>query len=262
MMRKVYGLVLVVFGWSCSSGENGTTQPSADSTSAPAAAGSQAETLGDLTDQRVFGAFKLEVWKSQHERPYNLTMVSRDAKGVAVDRLAFCGDCGVAAAEGGEFERTEYAFPDKDIVEVKVTNSRIMDASAIDPEDSEEDAKRIMLAWDNPYDVVERNFDSLTTTRYRIGKAGKFEILEGYPQPQLLEEHWSGLAIFDQLPQSNLRILRNAVYAKYGLRFKSKDLQEHFGKKEDYKPRFDDVDDMLSPLDQNLVAYLKALESK
>lgn len=48
-----------------------------------------------------------------------------------------------------------------------------------------------------------------------------------------------------------LDIMRNEIFAEYGYRFKSKKWQEYFGKKDWYKPRFDNVDDMLSPIEKH-----------
>ncbi len=138
----------------------------------------------------------------------------------------------------------------------------MMDAHALDITMSEAEETEERLGWDNPYAVLERNFDSLTTTRYQLTSNGSFDMMAGYPIKTLVEEHWAGLGYFDGLPSSNLRILRNAIYAHYGMRFKSNDLKEYFSKKDYYKPQYDNVEKMLTPLDKSLITYLKALEDQ
>lgn len=51
------------------------------------------------------------------------------------------------------------------------------------------------------------------------------------------------------LSKSELRILRNMIYAKHGYKFKSQDLLDFFLQFEWYKPRYSNVDAMLSKTD-------------
>ena len=52
---------------------------------------------------------------------------------------------------------------------------------------------------------------------------------------RLSEEYLSGLS------KSQLRILRNTIYARHGRKFKSKDLNDYFSKFSWYSPRFDEI---------------------
>ena len=55
-----------------------------------------------------------------------------------------------------------------------------------------------------------------------------------------------------------LRIIRNEIFARNGYRFKSADLQDYFSKMEWYKPKYDNVDSLLSETDkQNIELLLK-----
>lgn len=47
-----------------------------------------------------------------------------------------------------------------------------------------------------------------------------------------------------------LRIAKNEIFARYGLKFKSKDLQEHFASKSWYKEKYDNVDKYLSDIEK------------
>lgn len=60
------------------------------------------------------------------------------------------------------------------------------------------------------------------------------------------------------LPASKLRIARNEIYARHGLRFKT-DLKTYFGCEPWYRPTADDVTDELSPVErQNVQTILSA----
>lgn len=62
------------------------------------------------------------------------------------------------------------------------------------------------------------------------------------------------------LSKAQLRIMRNAIYARYGMKFKSKDLQEHFARFSWYTPKHDDVSSMLNAIEKKNVRYLKSHE--
>ena len=59
---------------------------------------------------------------------------------------------------------------------------------------------------------------------------------------------------------SDVRILRNAIFARHGYRFKSQDLQEYFSQFSWYIPRFDDVTSHLSEVERENIKFLKNLE--
>jgi len=65
------------------------------------------------------------------------------------------------------------------------------------------------------------------------------------------------------LSKSNLRILRNEIFARHGYIFTSKDLQDHFSAKEWYKPRYKDatyVSNLLNPIERKNVEFIKKYE--
>lgn len=61
------------------------------------------------------------------------------------------------------------------------------------------------------------------------------------------------------MPKSELRILRNTIYARHGYIFKSADLREHFSKFNWYVPSTSAVDD-LSSIEQHNVALIQRYE--
>ena len=71
-----------------------------------------------------------------------------------------------------------------------------------------------------------------------------------------LEDFISIVGIFSK---EDLRILRNAIYAKYGYKFHSKDLNEIFSKKEWYTPN-EYFEENFSRLDSSLLSIIKLAE--
>jgi hypothetical protein len=62
-----------------------------------------------------------------------------------------------------------------------------------------------------------------------------------------------------KLDNEQLALVRNTIFAKYGYRFKSKNYQAHFGRFKWYKPKTDNVNRMLSDIDQyNIEVILQA----
>ncbi len=66
------------------------------------------------------------------------------------------------------------------------------------------------------------------------------------------------------LTKKDLRIVRNAVYARHGRPFKSKDLQEFFYKqnKKRFKMNPNYKDSMLTKIDKANITYIQGLEKK
>lgn len=63
-----------------------------------------------------------------------------------------------------------------------------------------------------------------------------------------------------QYQRSNLRLMRNEIFARYGYRFRSDDLARHFARQPWYRPRYDNVDDRLTALERANVALIRAVE--
>ena len=60
---------------------------------------------------------------------------------------------------------------------------------------------------------------------------------------------------------SELRIIRNEIFARHGYIFKSEDLAEYFGKKKWYKPQYDNVDSFLTAEDKEYIKVIKKAEN-
>ena len=62
------------------------------------------------------------------------------------------------------------------------------------------------------------------------------------------------------LNKSQLQIMRNEIFARKGLRFKTPVMQNHFAKQAWYQARFDNVDAQLSPLELKNIEIIKNQE--
>lgn len=78
-----------------------------------------------------------------------------------------------------------------------------------------------------------------------------------YASYTLLNDKW-----FTKFDKPTLRIMRNAILAKNGYRFNSKDLQEYFGKEPWYHPAANNNDIKLSFIEQLNVELIKCAEEK
>jgi hypothetical protein len=68
--------------------------------------------------------------------------------------------------------------------------------------------------------------------------------------------------MLSELSGEQLRKLRNMVFAKYGYKFKSRDLQAYFSQFQWYSPQSRNVDDLLTSADSQLIEYILFLEWK
>jgi serine/threonine protein kinase/ketosteroid isomerase-like protein len=64
------------------------------------------------------------------------------------------------------------------------------------------------------------------------------------------------------LPDTDLRLLRNTVYARYGRVFDSSDLQQYFSNRPWYRPRRDYSDSQLTAVDRANVSFIKSAEGQ
>lgn len=58
----------------------------------------------------------------------------------------------------------------------------------------------------------------------------------------------------------DLRLMRNAMFAKHGYKFKSEDLQEYFANFSWYTPLYSDVSSMLSAVEKKNIAFIQKFE--
>lgn len=75
-----------------------------------------------------------------------------------------------------------------------------------------------------------------------------------------LSESRIGAADISGLTAGDLRLLRNAIFAMHGYRFKSADLTEYFSRFSWYSPMYNDVTSQLSPTETANVNFIKKYE--
>ena len=80
------------------------------------------------------------------------------------------------------------------------------------------------------------------------------QMLEKLSTVELLEEDLKSYS------KDELRLLRNAVFAKHGYIFKNDDLKNYFGQFSWYAPEYSDIMDQLTPVEKKNIALLKSLE--
>ena len=65
-----------------------------------------------------------------------------------------------------------------------------------------------------------------------------------------------------ELDKNKLRLMRNEIFARYGYKFKSNDLNEYFSQKHWYKPEYDNVEEYLSDIEKKNCELIKEFEKK
>ena len=78
-----------------------------------------------------------------------------------------------------------------------------------------------------------------------------------YASSTLLNDKW-----FRRFDKSTLRIMRNAILARHGYRFQSKDLQEYFANEPWYKPAASNDKIKLSFVEQLNMELIKHVEAE
>ena len=126
---------------------------------------------------------------------------------------------------------------------------------------TEEERIADIMALEDPRKMASKRVKTSKIVYYSINEEGSF-FEDTSVANTTTHQSWVGMSIFDELPKSNLRILRNTIYAKYGYRFNSADLTNYFSEKDWYNPKFDNVDDQITDMDKQVIDYIKVLESK
>ncbi len=70
------------------------------------------------------------------------------------------------------------------------------------------------------------------------------------------EEPTNEMLSYNHLLPEDLDIMRNEIYADYGYRFQSPKWQQYFKQFDWYKPRYDNVDNQITPLEKANIDYI------
>lgn len=66
----------------------------------------------------------------------------------------------------------------------------------------------------------------------------------------------------EHFTRKELRLMRNEIYARHGMRFRSADLQKHFEAKAWYTPTTDDVSEQLSEIERINIEMIRQIEKR
>jgi len=66
----------------------------------------------------------------------------------------------------------------------------------------------------------------------------------------------------EHLSMDDLDLMRNEIYAEYGLIFKTEKWKKYFGAKPWYKPQYDNVDHLLSNMDKENIKLIQSVQEK
>jgi hypothetical protein len=250
---KLTILLLLLFIVACQ--KNVQTQEAAESESSITE--SEANTDEPMVLERKTSSFSIKIEKEEVPEYIFHIMSIIDSQGKKVDELRITKL--YSSSTGCDTHSTsEYDFSsDTEFQIVTNTKKHSCGVESGDPASgvSEEEFLRI----ENPYEIVDREMESSQTTFYEISEKGK--IVKGESRAELINDKISKLERFDVLPKENLRLLRNYIFAKHGYKFKSQDLLSHFSATDWYEPKFDNVDELLTAKDNEIIAYLTNLES-
>lgn len=114
----------------------------------------------------------------------------------------------------------------------------------------------IMSRFDFPHSGITESY--ILTNPINVNDIKK-ESLRKYAGLSVYEL-WEGS--LDGIPKSELRLMRNEIFAAHGHIFKSEDLKEYFSKQLWYKPCCSDVTGKLSEIEKFNVSFIKEEETK
>lgn len=117
------------------------------------------------------------------------------------------------------------------------------------------------------YDFFENTLHELLINTYRVNKNGKFIIVQNKEHndirifPEISLYQFTEKALID-FSSSDLRLMRNEIFASHGYIFKSKGLKKYFKNKTWYISKQRDVSDLLSDMEKDNLKKIKIVESK
>jgi hypothetical protein len=95
---------------------------------------------------------------------------------------------------------------------------------------------------------------------FAVIRDGNWALLNDRTTPHDLHTNGGFESLFE-MDRNELRVLRNAFYAKYGYKFSSKDLQEYFNQFAWYNGTKENVDSELSDAEKRYIDIIRRIES-
>jgi len=194
--------------------------------------------------------------------PAIIELTTYQHDGTEIDAIDFVEAFGHAAACSEYGISHEYSFEENDLVAVSghEYDHNCGDYLAVGEESDEElEAYYERLhGYLDPYAFLPSIIESWYAHYYKISQDGKFELLD-YRTYEEIDSQISGLSLMDDFPKSQLRILRNCIFARHGYEFKSAELRNIFSQFDWYDPG-SYSDDKLTDSDKEIIEYIKELE--
>jgi len=195
--------------------------------------------------------------------PAVIHLTTYTIKGTEIDDINFVEEFGHAAACSEYGISHEYSFEENDLVAVSGHEydhncGDYLPVGGYTDEELEEYNDQLHSHFD-PYAFLPSIVESWYAHYYQISQDGKFELLD-YRTYEEIESQILSLSMLDDFPKSQLRILRNCVFARHGYEFKSAELRNYFSQFDWYEPG-SYSDDKLSDTDREIIEYIQGLES-
>ena len=196
--------------------------------------------------------------------PAVIQMTTYKFNGTEIDAIDFVEAFGHAAACNEYNISHEYSFMSDHVVEV---NGHEYDHNCGDylpvggytDEELNEYYEQLHSHYD-PYAFLPSITESFYTHYYEISNTGNFFQFENESVEEITVEI-TDLSMLDDFPKSQLKILRNCIFARHGYTFKSADLNEFFFQFDWYEPGSGYSDDLLTDTDREIIDYIRELES-
>lgn len=179
-------------------------------------------------------------YKNWDEKGHNAIVDAIKSKGYKISSTKNAFDAGgfYHTLTNGKYELSIFTQGDNTTINIGSANHTPTIAEATDNEETDETAieEATREAAATPQTSTSSDYRSLVSKKLTATD------LQGYSK-------------------KDLRIIRNTIYALHGMRFKSKDLQTHFGKQSWYTPTVDNVPaSILSATEKANIALLQKLE--
>ncbi len=195
--------------------------------------------------------------------PALIQMTTFDYEETKIDAIEFVEEFGHAAACNEYGISHEYSFEEDDLVAVSGHEydhncGDYLPVGEYTDEEMDEYYDQLH-SYSDPYAFLPSITERWYADYYQISSAGEFELLD-YRSYEEIDSEISGLSMLDDFPKSQLRILRNCIFARHGYEFKSADLRELFSLFDWYEPG-GYSDDLLTDADREIIDYIRDLES-
>ncbi len=121
-------------------------------------------------------------------------------------------------------------------------------------EQEKKDLENISKQKEEELKKAKEDYDKAIEENNRTGKyPGKYPYIS---MRQLTEDDLKGLSDLDK------KIMKNEILARYGFKFQDKEMKTYFSEQKWYKPKFDNVDKMITELEMKNIELINTSMKK